>query len=159
MAAEQQSVAMTPAQFQSMLEAVVTKMKEPTEAEKAKMAQEQQRLLKQAKEQADIARAEEQRKANRWYGCPHSQTYNGRLFHKWNGQVNTNGFVTPVCNLCHVEAPPFSAKLLPDEGKQGVNFEQWVKCDKELLSDLHKKSFTDGDCKRTDCIVCHPKRA
>jgi hypothetical protein len=156
--ANEQVTGLTKADLQEMMLAVIKAAKEPTDAEKAKAEKEQQTFLSKAKEMADLAKTQEQTKKNRWLGCPHYDTYNGRRFNKWVGQVNSNGMVAPICNICHVEAPPFSATLLPDGGKQGVNFEAWNDASRETLEKLHRASFS-GDCKKSGCLVCDQKKA
>jgi len=153
----EQMVSMTADQLQKLLEAVVVKMKEPTDAEKAQMEVERQALIRRQKEQAELARAQEQRSLIRRKNCPHHTVYNGKVFWKWGGQVHSDGLVHPVCNICHTEWPPFSAKLLPDEGKQGVGFET-ANPSKDQLTSLHKASFPKG-CERARCFVCHPETA
>lgn len=153
----------TRADLQSLMAetvaAAVKAAKEPTEAEQARLDKEKAQQLRSMKEMADLAKVQESSKNNRWFGCPHSDVYNGRMFYKWNGQVNSDGWVAPVCNICHVESPHFSASLLPDGGKQGVNFEAWVQPPtRELLGSLHKQSYKSGKCDKPGCFVCDPPK-
>lgn len=155
MAQAEQVLGLTKADLQQVLETVIKAAKEPDEATKQKMQQEAEARLGQFRQAAELAKTEESVKSRRWDGCPHAVNYKGQKYNKWQGQVNSNGLVVPVCNMCHVEAPPFSASLLPDQGKNGVNFEEWTWPDnaKALLVELHQKSFPKG-CGKSNCVAC-----
>jgi hypothetical protein len=150
---KQEVSGLTEAGLKAILTEVIKAAKEPTEAEQVKLNADREKTLREIHSQAELAKTQEQVKQRRWDGCPHAESFNGRKFNKWVGQVNSDGLVKPICNICHVEAPPFSAKLLPDEGKQGVNFEQWHDASKSTLIELHKKTY-EGGCKKAGCFVC-----
>jgi hypothetical protein len=154
---KQEVSGLTREDLSGLLAAAIKAAKEPTEAEQVKLTQQREQQVKEARSQAELARAQEQARERRWFGCPHAEVFNGRKFNKWVGQVNSDGLVKPVCNICHVEAPPFSAKLLPDEGKQGVNFEQWTDSSKDMLIQLHNKTYPEG-CTNARCFVCSKKQ-
>lgn len=151
--APQAPISLTYEQLQELMRAA----REPNEFEREKLERERDQRLGRAKHAAELAKSEEAQKARRWDGCAHYETYNGRKFWKWMGQVNSDGMVYPVCNLCHCEAPPFSASLLPEGGKQGVSFEAWNDPSRQMLIALHQKTFPKG-CQKATCPVCHPKK-
>ncbi len=146
----------TSADLQELLKAVVREMKEPTPAEKAKAAAEHEALRKQFEQAASLAKTEEEMKAKRWDACPHFEVFAGRKRHKWVGQVNSDGYVVPICNMCFVEAPKFSAKLLPEGGREGVRFSEWNDASKVVLLKLHAASFPQG-CGKHGCPGCTGK--
>src|SRR5690242_19681583 len=145
----------TKADLQELLEGLATKMKEPTKAEQEKINRDNEAIKAQFKQSAQFAEMEERKRARRWEGCPHAVVYNGRKIHKWVGQVNSDNHVVPVCMLCNVEAPKFSASLLPNGGKDGVNFQEpgawnWPDDTRGMFLGLHRQSFPQG-CGKPDC--------
>ena len=139
--------------LQAMMESLVAKMKEPTEKEKAQAEKERAELLKRELEGRKLTESQIENERRRRESCPHFRTLNGQRKHGWVGQVNSDNLVRPVCKMCNSEWPPFSANLLPDSGRQGVNFEQWNYCDGELLNKLHKQTYPEG-CGVGRCFIC-----
>lgn len=152
------TVTMTKSELQQLLEGVAKILKEPTEKEKVQMEKERQDMLRKEGEARALHLSNQQKEEARRKNCAHQRTYNGRLFHGWVGQVNSDSFVVPICKYCRSEWPKFSSALLPDNGKNGVNFEEWNYCNAELLSTLHKQSFPEG-CGVQRCFVCNTEKA
>jgi hypothetical protein len=150
-------VNISASQLQELLAAAIKAGKEPTALEQAKLDKERARIISDAKSAAELAKTNEVAEERKWQMCPHVAKYNGRIFNEWCGQVcSGDNMVRPVCNICHVEAPMFSATLLPDGGKQGVDFEHWTDFSKDTLAKLHQMTFPNG-CDRAKCFVCKKK--
>jgi hypothetical protein len=73
----------------------------------------------------------------------------------WLGQVNSDGYIVPLCNLCKLEMP--KVKASDDQKANGVRFAEYSadQLTVDRFEKWHKSSFPTG-CNRETCYVCHP---
>jgi len=133
--------------------------------EKAAEAKEKQekREQEQAKRQAEAlqiaqsaaAKAEIDRQKREY--CLHSTIHPAtkQRASAWIGQVNSDGYIVPLCNLCKLEMP--KVKASDDQKTNGVRFAEYAadQLSVERFERWHKASFPDG-CERQTCYLCHP---
>jgi len=150
--------AMSEANQKAMLE-FAKELKKPTDVEQAKLDKEKAGLLQRELEARDRVVAEMKGREIARRNCPHFRTLaSGATKHSFRGQITSgDNLVHANCSQCHTEWPPFSAKLLPDEGKGGANLEVAV-LNPAVLTELHKATYPHK-CARTRCFVCYPEQA
>lgn len=92
---------------------IVRAIKEPSPAEKEKLAQEEELKKRQLDAMMELGRTEEQAKIDRENACGHKKE-NG----SWciGGQEHSDGMIHPVCLRCGKSFPPYKAQ----HGAQGI---------------------------------------
>lgn len=125
----------------NMLSAIA-EMKKPTAAEQAKLDKEAAKVKGQQEARMKLAQAEEQRKINTMNGCRHATANQatGVIKHAWRAQVHTphgeKPYFVPTCQICWTQMPKILAT--PDMLTQGVNLDQYLQIDVEVLRNWAK---------------------
>lgn len=125
------------AEQQKMFLEAIKEMKKPSPEEQAKLDREREQTTRRAKEQAELARIEHQRREANKLGCPHGTTHPGTgvFKHAWRAQVHTPAgrppYFVPICMQCLTELQPIpaTAEMLTN----GVNLDQYRSLDMAQL--------------------------
>lgn len=115
-------------QQQANLMLFAKELKKPTEIEQAKLDEERRKLEQKTRDRIEAARLEEESKERKKYGCSHAMP-DGK--HTWRGQVNSDGFIRPMCTICTTILP--AIKATHEQLTNGVNFEAYRDIDVEKL--------------------------
>ncbi len=128
--------AFTMAQVMEMMKAFAAELKKPTELEQKKIDDDRNRLLRQAAIRRNEAKIEEEARISTQRGCAHVKRDNSPA---WGGQVNSDGYVRPMCTICRKIMPEIKAPV--EWIANGVNMQDkeiFPKLTEEMLLEWHK---------------------
>lgn len=125
----------------------IKELKKPTEVEQKKLDQEATKTARQAKERIDLATVEMNRIKYMEENCPHTTYHPGTGVerHLWRAQVhapaNQKPYFVPTCTACRTQLPRIQAT--PDMLTNGVNLDQYIRLDLDVLKSWAKKSWVE----------------
>lgn len=121
-----------------------------------KRAQESAKRLIEARQMADSARERAEMDRRKRESCLHSVVHPATKQRStaWIGQVNSDGYIVPLCNLCKTEMPRIKAS--DDQKSSGARFAEYSaeQLTVRKFEAAHKHDFPKG-CERETCYLCH----
>jgi hypothetical protein len=113
--------------------------------------------LADAKQMAESARQKADLDRRKREFCLHSVVHPATKQRStaWIGQVNSDGYIVPLCNLCSLEMPKIKAS--DDQRANGARFHEYSaeQLSVKVFENAHRNAFPQG-CERDMCYLCHP---